>query len=162
MKEISKVSTLQSYTAIEELNADDKNLLELAKKATLSAYAPYSNFKVGCAVLLENGVIVSGNNQENIAFPSGLCAERVAIFSAGANYPDIPVKAMAITVKSEEFKVDKPIMSCGACLQSMSEYEMRFNQPIRIILQGETGDIHIALGTKTFMPFQFWMDGLKR
>lgn len=162
MKEISKVSTVQSYTDISELISDDRNLLELAKKATLAAYAPYSNFKVGCAILLANGAIVIGNNQENIAFPSGLCAERVAIFSAGANYPDTPVVAMAITVKSEEFKVEQPIMSCGACLQSMSEYEMRFNQPIRIILQGETGDIHIAQGTKTFMPFQFWMDGLKR
>ena len=161
MSEIRRESILKCYTDINQLNDTDRLLLEEAKKAVDTSYAPYSNFHVGCALQLNNGVIVKGSNQENIAYPSGLCAERVAIFSAGANYPNEAVKTMAITVKADKFKVIEPIMSCGACLQSMSEYEMRFKQPMRIILQGETGDIYIAEGLKNFMPFMFWTDELK-
>jgi cytidine deaminase len=162
MSEIRRESVLKRYTDINELNETDRLLLAEAKKAVETSYAPYSNFHVGCALQLNNGVVVKGSNQENIAYPSGLCAERVAIFSAGANYPNEAVKTMAITVKADKFKVTEPIMSCGACLQSMSEYEMRFMQPMRIILQGETGDIYIAEGLKNFMPFMFWTDDLKR
>jgi cytidine deaminase len=161
MSEIRRESVLKRYTDINELNETDRLLLAEAKKAVETSYAPYSNFHVGCALQLNNGVVVKGSNQENIAYPSGLCAERVAIFSAGANYPNEAVKTMAITVKADKFKVTEPIMSCGACLQSMSEYEMRFMQPMRIILQGETGDIYIAEGLKNFMPFMFWTDDLK-
>jgi cytidine deaminase len=161
MSEIRRESVLKRYTDINELNETDRLLLAEAKKAVETSYAPYSNFHVGCALQLNNGVVVKGSNQENIAYPSGLCAERVAIFSAGANYPNEAVKTMAITVKADKFKVTEPIMSCGACLQSMSEYEMRFMQPMRIILQGETGDIYIAEGLKNFMPFMFWSEELK-
>ncbi len=161
MSEIRRESVLNRYTDINELSASDRDLLKEAKNAVGTSYAPYSNFHVGCALLLNNGVVVKGSNQENIAYPSGLCAERVAIFSAGANYPNEAVKTIAITVKADKFKVTEPIMSCGACLQSMSEYEMRFMQPMRIILQGETGDIYIAEGLKNFMPFMFWSDELK-
>ena len=161
MSEIRRESILKRYTDINELNNTDRMLLAEAKKAVATSYAPYSNFHVGCALQLNNGVIVKGSNQENIAYPSGLCAERVAIFSAGATYPNEAVKTMAITVKADKFKVTEPIMSCGACLQSMSEYEIRFKQPIRVILQGETGDIYIAEGLKNFMPFMFWSDELK-
>lgn len=161
MSEIRRESILKRYTDINELNETDRMLLAEARKAVATSYAPYSNFHVGCALQLNNGVIVKGSNQENIAYPSGLCAERVAIFSAGATYPNEAVKTMAITVKADKFKVTEPIMSCGACLQSMSEYEIRFKQPMRVILQGETGDIYIAEGLKNFMPFMFWSDELK-
>lgn len=162
MEQIRRESVLTKYNKVSELSDDDRMLLEEAKQSVDTSYAPYSKFHVGCALRLNNGVIVKGSNQENIAYPSGLCAERVAIFSAGATYPDQPVRSMAITVKAEEFEVKEPIMSCGACLQSMSEFELKFKQPMRIILQGETGDIYVAEGLKTFMPFMFWLEELKR
>lgn len=162
MEEIKTTSTIQQYSSISELSAEDQQLLKDAKEAVNTSYAPYSKFHVGCALILENGVIIKGSNQENIAYPSGLCAERVAIFHAGAAYPDVPIKTMAITVKAEGYLVDKPITSCGACLQSMSEFELKFNKPMRIILQGETGNIWIADSLRTFMPFMFWVDELRR
>lgn len=162
MEIIKKESIIQSYESIEDLAEADQQLLKEAKLAVNTSYAPYSQFHVGCALILENGVIIRGSNQENIAYPSGLCAERVAIFHAGATYPDVPVSAMAITVKAENYVVKEPAMSCGACLQSMSEFELKFNKPMRIILQGEVGVIYVAEGLKTFMPFMFWMDELKK
>lgn len=162
MEIIKKESIIQSYQSIEDLAEADQQLLKEAKLAVNTSYAPYSQFHVGCALILENGVIIRGSNQENIAYPSGLCAERVAIFHAGATYPDVPVSAMAITVKAENYVVNEPAMSCGACLQSMSEFELKFNKPMRIILQGEVGAIYVAEGLKTFMPFMFWMEELKK
>lgn len=153
---------LQKYNHEHELNAADQLLLQQAREAVQTSYAPYSKFHVGCALILENEVVVKGSNQENIAYPSGLCAERVAIFHAGATYPDVPVRTIAVTVKAEGYVVDEPIMSCGACLQSMSEYELKFNKPIRVILQGETGAIYVAEGLRTFMPFMFWVDELRK
>lgn len=161
MEEIRRESVLARYESPEELDARDRELLLLAREAVSTSYAPYSKFHVGCALRLNNGVIIKGSNQENIAYPSGLCAERVAIFSAGAAWPDQPVESMAITVKAEAFEVSEPIMSCGACLQSMSEYELKFRQPIRMILQGETGAVFVAEGLRTFMPFMFWLDELR-
>ncbi|MCZ2140692.1 MAG: cytidine deaminase [Bacteroidia bacterium] len=162
MEEIKKESILIQYNSIQELDEVDRALLLKAKEAVHTSYAPYSKFHVGCALQLNNDVIITGSNQENIAYPSGLCAERVAIFSAGATYPDQPVKTIAITVKAEDYIVTEPIMSCGACLQSMSEYEIKFKQPIRVLLQGEKGVIYVANGLRTFMPFMFWVDELKR
>jgi cytidine deaminase len=162
MEIIKKESLIQKYDGLAALPEADQVLLQEAKGAVETAYAPYSQFKVGCALRLSNGVIVKGSNQENIAYPSGLCAERVAIFYAGATYPDVPVESMAITVKARDYEVKEPIMSCGACLQSMSEYELKFNKPMRIILQGETGEIYIAEGLRNFMPFMFWVDELKK
>jgi cytidine deaminase len=156
MRIIKKELSLISVSDISELSVVDANLLLKAKAALKDAYAPYSSFLVGCAILLVNGEIVIGNNQENAAYPSGLCAERVAIFYAGAAYPGVPIIAMAITAKSSSQILSKPVMSCGACLQSIAEYEHRYQQTIRTILQGETGDIYIAeAGTQTFLPFQF-------
>jgi cytidine deaminase len=161
MEEIKRESIVKKYRSANELSAADRQLLLQAKEAVATSYAPYSKFHVGCALILENGVVVKGSNQENIAYPSGLCAERVAIFHAGATYPDVPVVSMAVTVKAENYEVKDPVMSCGACLQSMSEYEMKFQKPMRVILQGETGDIYVAEGLQTFMPFRFWLDELK-
>jgi cytidine deaminase len=156
MRIIKKELCLISVESDAELPEVDANLLKRAKTALKDAYAPYSSFLVGCAVLLANGEIVIGNNQENAAYPSGLCAERVAIFYAGAAFPGVPIVAMAITAKSSNQVLSKPIMSCGACLQSISEYEYRYKQPIRTILQGEAGEIYIAeAGSMTFLPFQF-------
>lgn len=153
---------MQSLSSDAELSIEDRSLLAEAKKALDTAYAPYSKFRVGCAVKLANGKVVMGSNQENIAFPSGLCAERVAVFHAGATYPGVSIESIAITVKADDYVVDKPVMSCGACLQSMSEYELRQQQPIRVILQGETGEIYLANGLRTFMPFMFWIDELRK
>jgi cytidine deaminase len=162
MELLKKESVVQRYNTINELPMADQQLLVEAKAAVVNAYAPYSKFNVGCALRLANGIVVKGSNQENIAYPSGLCAERVAIFYAGATYPDVPVESMAITVKANDYVVNEPIMSCGACLQSMSEYELKFHKPMRIILQGETGDIYIAEGLRNFMPFMFWVEELRK
>lgn len=161
METIRKESQIRVYKSQAELNNEQQELLQQAREAAQKAYAPYSRFCVGCALLLQNGEILTGNNQENIAYPSGLCAERVAIFHAGARYPDVPVRMMAITAFSEGYEVNHPVMSCGACLQSISEYEMKFSQPIQFILQGASGDIYVAEGTSTFLPFQFRLDELK-
>jgi cytidine deaminase len=159
---IKKESVVMRYTSEQELPETDLNLLHTAREALLGSYAPYSKFHVGCALLLSNGKVIKGSNQENAAYPSGLCAERVAIFHAGSEYPDASIMAMAITVKAENYVVKAPAMSCGSCLQSISEYEQKQDHPIRTILQGETGDIYIAeQGTLTFLPFQFKMDELK-
>jgi cytidine deaminase len=162
MEEIKKESVVKKYNHINELTPADQQLLLEAKAAVNNAYAPYSKFNVGCALILDNGIVIKGSNQENIAYPSGLCAERVAIFYAGATYPDVPVNAMAITVRANDYQVKEPIMSCGACLQSMSEYELKFKKPMRIILQGELGDIYVAEGLRNFMPFMFWVDELRK
>lgn len=162
MKQLRKESVITRYDDYTEMSESDVALLKMAKEAVHTAYAPYSKFHVGCALRLQNGHIIKGSNQENIAYPSGLCAERVAIFHAGSEFPNEPIMAMAITVKASDYEVKEPITSCGACLQSMSEYEMKFKQPMRIILQGETGEIWVADGLKTFMPFMFWVDELKR
>ena len=106
---------------IEELSKEDQDLLQQATAACKKAYAPYSRFYVGAAILLENGKIVTGNNQENAAYPSGLCAERVAIFKASADYPAAQIKTIAVTASSEEFDIDHPVSPCGACRQVLKE-----------------------------------------
>ncbi len=160
MEIVKRESIIQQFDNMEELNNASKNLLLSAKEAAKNAYAPYSKFNVGCALLLENGEIILGNNQENIAYPSGLCAERTAIFYAGANFPTIPIKMMAISAFAKNYEVNQPVTPCGACLQSMSEFELRFSKPIEIILQGNSGPIYVAEGTKTFLPFQFFIKEL--
>lgn len=160
MEIVKRESIIQQFDSMEELNVVSKNLLLNAKEAAKNAYAPYSKFNVGCALLLENGEIILGNNQENIAYPSGLCAERTAVFYAGANFPNIPIKMLAVTAFAKSYEVSQPVMPCGACLQSMSEFELRFSKPIQIILQGNSGPIYVAEGTKTFLPFQFFIKEL--
>lgn len=154
-----------TYTECEselELSADEQKLLRMAREASDLAYAPYSNFYVGAALLLENGLIVTGNNQENVAYPSGLCAERVAIYAAGAQYPNVAIKTIAITCKSKQFEVNEPLSPCGACRQAMSEYEMRHNKPIRTILAGETGKIRILDSIADLLPFMFKAEALRK
>ena len=120
-----------------ELNEEDRRLVDVAQKATQRSYAPYSKFQVGAAVLLDNGVMISGTNQENAAYPSGLCAERTALFYANSQYPDAAVKALAIAARDAGGFVEHPITPCGACRQVLLEAETRFKSPIRIILSGK-------------------------
>lgn len=160
MELLTRESILEKFSNVNELSESDQLLLSKAKEASKKAYAPYSKFNVGCALLLANNEIILGNNQENIAYPSGLCAERVAIFHAGSNYPDESIKAMAVTAFANAYEVTEPVMPCGACLQSISEFELRFKEPIKIILQGSSGSIYVANGTKNFLPFQFYIQEL--
>jgi cytidine deaminase len=146
---------------LNELHSDDKRLLLAAGQSLKNAYAPYSRFYVGAAVLLENGEVISGNNQENASYPLGLCAERVAIFSAASNYPGVKIKAIAVTASSKEFQINKPVTPCGACRQVIAEYEYRYKNPIRIIMAGENSKALIAESIKEFLPYQFTADDLK-
>ena len=107
------------------------------------------------AVLLENGKIVTGNNQENAAYPSGLCAERVAIFYASAQFPKVAIKAVAVAVKAENTVIDEPLSPCGGCRQVIAEYETKFEKPIRIIMSGEKGQIYIAKSIESLLPLMF-------
>lgn len=153
--------SFEEYDSMEELEPEDKNLMETAQKACNSAYAPYSHFKVGAAVLLENGKIVSGSNQENAAYPSGLCAERVALFSAGSQYPEVKIKKIAVTAYLEKSLTPHPVSPCGDCRQVMAEYEHRYHTPIRLIMVGNGGKILISDDVKTILPFMFNSENLK-
>ncbi|MCK0160689.1 cytidine deaminase [Allomuricauda sp. F6463D] len=138
-----------------ELSQNDHKLLQEAMNARENAYAPYSKFKVGAAVLLENGQIVIGNNQENASYPSGLCAERVAVFYAGANYPGTTIKSIAISASSSEHEVAAPAAPCGNCRQSLIEYEQKQKSPISIILGSENGPIYKCASLEDILPLAF-------
>ncbi len=144
----------EEYNSIEELSVSDKELLLQAMLAADKAYSPYSGFKVGASVKLSNGKIVPGNNQENIAYPSGLCAERVALFSAMANNPHTTVEAIAVIGKnsSNQWCAALP---CGACRQTLCEYETLGKQKIRIILYSGNNKIIILEGINTLLPLSF-------
>jgi len=137
-----------------ELAEDDQLLLTEARKITALAYAPYSGFHVGAAVLLANGMILKGNNQENAAYPSGLCAERVALFYANANYPDSAVKAIAISAAKNGVLVNETVKPCGSCRQVLAETEVRYKTPIRIILDGQAS-ILVLQGSEGLLPLSF-------
>ena len=126
-----------------------------AQKARESAYAPYSLFKVGAALLLETGEVIIGNNQENAAFPSGLCAERVAVYHAGATYPGKTIKALALTARSLNHEVRTPTPPCGACRQALAEYEVKQQTPISVYFMGETGNVVKAASVKDLLPLIF-------
>lgn len=145
------------FESIEELSFEIKHLMQQAISAREEAYAPYSKFKVGAAVLLQNKTIVLGNNQENAAYPSGLCAERIAVFSAGANYPEQLIKAIAITASSGNKPVENPVPPCGACRQALAEYEIKQKQPMAVYFMGEKGKIAKAESIRDLLPL--WFDG---
>ena len=160
MKKEQFTLELTYYDTPEQLPAEDMQLLLEAHQATFSAYAPYSHFRVGAAVRLSNGQIIRGSNQENAAYPSGLCAERVALFYANSHYPKEAVVAIAITIRSEQAVVKEPITPCGSCRQVMAEFEKKSGHPIKVIMQGEQGPIMVAQDTKTLLPFSFLDDYL--
>ena len=155
MKEISVTSSFLVYDSIEELANDVQNLMQQAIEIRKKAYAPYSQFRVGAALLLDNGKIVLGSNQENAAYPSGLCAERVAIFHAGSVYPEAKILKMAITAASDNNQTKAPIPPCGSCRQSIAEYEIKQETPIEIYFMGEIGEVYQSASLKNLLPFMF-------
>lgn len=146
----------------EELTNEDSTLFAAAEKAISKAYAPYSGFRVGAAALLENGKIITGNNQENAAYPSGLCAERVALFYASSQYPDIAVKTIAIAAKADNFQFEGPVAPCGSCRQVLAETENRFQNKIRVIMKGTSGNLYLVEGVNNLLPWMFLADELKK
>ncbi len=156
MKPLTLTTNFIIFNSVDELPSSIQELLQHAKKASEKAYAPYSHLKVGAALLLENGEIVTGNNQENASYPSGLCAERVAVYQAGAQFPDIPIKALAITASSSHKNtLNASIPPCGACRQALAEYEMKQNSPIEIYFMGEEATIIKAHSLSDLLPFLF-------
>ena len=147
--------TLEVFEAISELPKAIQELMDKAQQARENAYAPYSLFRVGAALRLSSGEIVAGNNQENAAFPSGLCAERVAVFNAGANFPNENISAIAISSRSENKKITEAIGPCGACRQSLAEYEQKQKSPIAVYFMGETGKIVKVASVMDLLPLEF-------
>jgi cytidine deaminase len=143
------------YTDPAELSKEDQLLVDYSKKMTGNAYAVYSHFNVGAALRLENGEIVKGSNQENAAYPSGLCAERVAIFAASANYPDVSVEAIAISAFSLKTAGNQPVTPCGSCRQVLIEYQIKQNKPIKVILSGKNGRIWVIEDVEHLLPLGF-------
>jgi|SRR5690554_1849636 len=146
---------LEVYESISELPTNIQELMKRAQQIRDTAYAPYSNFSVGAAILLDSGEITVGSNQENAAYPSGLCAERVAVFHCGAVFPNQSMVAMAITAKSLNHQLNEPIGPCGSCRQSLSEYEQKQKSPIAIYFMGETGSIIKVASVKDLLPLGF-------
>ncbi|WP_339711685.1 cytidine deaminase [uncultured Kriegella sp.] len=146
---------LSIFETIEDLPSAHQELMRKAVEARKNAYAPYSNFEVGAAVLLENGEVVIGNNQENASYPSGLCAERVAVFQAGAKYPGISISSIAISATSKNYLVDKPAAPCGNCRQAISEYEVKQRSAIKLFLMGETGEVIVCNSLADILPLAF-------
>jgi cytidine deaminase len=145
----------QLYPNWESLQTVDKSVVIKAFEAMEKAYAPYSKFKVGAALLLEDGQIIQGNNQENIAYPSGLCAERVALFHAGAQFPGIAVDLICIVAKGDLMPISQLLSPCGACRQVMLESENRQNKPIRIILVNQDNRTMCIDSVQNLLPFGF-------
>jgi cytidine deaminase len=155
MKELSITSQFTVYGSFDELPNWVQRLMENAVSVRKKAYAPYSKFRVGAAVLLDNGEIVLGSNQENAAYPSGLCAERVAVFQAGTLYPEVKILAMAITAASDTQETLTPIPPCGSCRQSIAEYEIRQDAPLEIYFMGEKGEVYKSASLKNLLPLIF-------
>jgi cytidine deaminase len=150
--------TIQSTFLVcqkEELSQEEQQLIDAAIEATSRSYAPHSHFHVGAAIQLKNGVVIMGCNQENAAFPAGICAERSAIFAAGAQYPDQPIMTLAITARNSKGELlDEPASPCGTCRQVIIETETRFKQPVRILLYGKK-HTYVMDGIRQLMPFSF-------
>ena len=155
MKEKKIESTLYVFDSINELSNQVKALMQKAIEARVNAYAPYSNFTVGTAILLDNGQIVTGSNQENASYPSGLCAERTAIYYAGSQFPEAKMLLIAITAGSKRNQTTKPIPPCGACRQAIAEYEIKQKTPIEIYFMGETGAVAKSNSLANLLPFVF-------
>ena len=155
MKPLTITSRLEVYESLDEVTQDVQDLMLKAIEARDAAYAPYSNFKVGAAIFLENDETVIGSNQENASYPSGLCAERTAVYFAGAKYPDTKILKIAISAKSMRHKVVSPVPPCGACRQALVEYEVKQEEPIELYFMGETGKVVKAESVKDLLPLVF-------
>lgn len=155
MKKHTIETVLEVYDSVAELPRDVQKLMEQAAQAREKAYAPYSSFRVGAAMQLSNGEVVLGNNQENAAYPSGLCAERVAIFYAGATYPGVAIDTVALTVRSLNHIVETPTPPCGSCRQALAEYEVNQKSPMVVYFMGEKGNVVKASSIKDLLPLIF-------
>ena len=155
MKEVKITSSYRVAKDITDLNKLDRALLLEAKEAAKHAYAPYSKFYVGAALRFSDGQIIQGNNQENAAYPVTMCAERIAFFTASANYPNKIIESVAITVSTTDMKINSPVPPCGSCRQVIYEKEYRQERPIKIILQGDKGDIYLIDSVKDILPLLF-------
>ncbi|MFB9078607.1 cytidine deaminase [Flavobacterium procerum] len=155
MKEININSSFTIFENLQELPQDIQELMNQAVEIRKKAYAPYSKFRVGAAILLDNGKVVLGSNQENAAYPSGLCAERTAIFYAGSMYPEAKILKMAITAASDNNQTQAPIPPCGSCRQSIAEYEIKQETSIEIYFMGEIGEVYKSASLKNLLPLMF-------
>jgi cytidine deaminase len=155
--------TYQVFETIDQLAKDDAELLAEARKITQKAYAPYSNFLVGAAAVLNSGQKVFGTNQENASYPVGICAERVLLASASMLHTDEPIKTMAISYNnlSRKGDSDRPITPCGMCRQSLAEYELRTQQHMRLIMSGMEGIVIVVERASELLPFSFTADSMK-
>ena len=155
-------TSYKSYGSIDELISVDKKLLKKAEEILEQAYSVYSGFSVGAAALLDSGEIIVANNQENIAYPSSMCAERVLFYFCKSNFPNCIIEKVAITVKAVEKTIDEPISPCGACRQVMFEYERNQQNSIKILLKGEVGKVFELSSIEDLLPLAFKTDILKR
>ncbi|MCC8360885.1 cytidine deaminase [Salinimicrobium sediminilitoris] len=155
MKTITISADLEVYDNEAELPGDVQSLMEQAIEAREKSYSPYSQFKVGAAILLDNGEVVTGSNQENASYPAGLCAERTAIFYAGAKYPKAKILKMALTARSENHQMEVPTPPCGSCRQAIAEYEVKQEQPIEIYFMGEKGKVVKSSSISDLLPLIF-------
>ena len=155
MKEIQIETKLSVFESFEELSQSEKDFMNQAIEIRKKAYAPYSKFQVGAAIVLDNGVVLQGSNQENAAYPSGLCAERVVIFYAGANYPNNKIMKLFISATPSDRDSENPIPPCGSCRQSIAEYEIKQDLPIEIYFMGAKGAVYKSDSLKNLLPFMF-------
>ena len=155
MKEIQIETKLSVFESFEELSQSEKEFMNQAIEIRKNAYAPYSKFLVGAAIVLDNGVVLQGSNQENAAYPSGLCAERVVIFYAGANYPNNKIVKLFISATPSDRDSENPIPPCGSCRQSIAEYEIKQDLPIEIYFMGAKGAVYKSDSLKNLLPFMF-------
>ncbi len=155
MKDVTIETKLVVFENLDELPETINNLMEQAISIRKKAYAPYSKFLVGAAILLDNGKIITGNNQENASYPSGLCAERTAIFYAGSQYPYAKIVMMALSAGSQDSETTTPIPPCGACRQSISEYEVKQDAPIEIYFMGTSGKVVKSNSLANLLPLGF-------
>jgi len=160
LKKLTVNTVFSVYDSIDELGDSTKELMFRAIEIRKQAYAPYSKFRVGAAVLLDNGKVVLGSNQESAAYPSGLCAERVAVFQAGSIYPDSKILKIAISATSDIHPTQRPTPPCGGCRQSISEYEQKQKTPIEIYFMGESGVIYKSDSLENLLPLSFDKDFL--
>lgn len=162
MKSLNLNINFEQYAGIDELSDSERQLCALSEKALATSYSPYSKFRVGTAIRLATGEVVLGSNQENLAYPSGLCAERVALFSIGSTYPNAVIESMAITAQTDNFEILAPVTSCGGCLQVMAEFERKQSTPIEVIFYCLNGEILKVPSVKSLLPFAFVEDRLER
>lgn len=151
----------EEYSSDAQLVEEDRLLLQKAREATKNAYAPYSNFLVGAAALLINNEIITGSNQENASFPTGICAERALLASAAQLFPNVAVKTMAVTYNNLKGSSDTPVTPCGFCRQVLTEYELRMDIPMRLVLSGTSGKVFVIPSISMLLPLAFQLSVLE-